>query len=160
MSFVVDDVRPGKVVMLVQVLGCETMAKYDLTPLRTGYYRADDERCDATVSNEFAAAAFRFGHTLIRSEFPRMDDFFHNFSRPVMLRESFMNTSSLYDSSQVEHISVRLRLRTSPCLSQGGVDTLMIGLVGAAAETFDRHITSGVRDHLFERPRKHSAPPS
>lgn len=59
---------------LPKILGMEVMEKNGLLLERHGYYKGYDPYCDATVSNEFATAAFRFGHTLIRSVFPRMNN--------------------------------------------------------------------------------------
>ncbi|KAJ1359378.1 hypothetical protein KIN20_018088 [Parelaphostrongylus tenuis] len=68
------------------VLGCEAMAKYDLMPKKSGYYHGYDEHCDPAISQEMSTAAFRFGHTLIRAKFPRMNDAFQNMSDPVDLK--------------------------------------------------------------------------
>jgi peroxidase len=42
------------------------MEAYGILPLTTGYATDYDARIDPSVSNAFAAAAFRMGHTLIQ----------------------------------------------------------------------------------------------
>ncbi|KAH7729318.1 Protein C46A5.4 [Aphelenchoides avenae] len=81
------------------VLGCEVMARYDLTPRKTGYYDGYDGRCDASISQELATAAFRFGHTLIRNSFPRMSSEYGKYAAPVELEKNFNNASSVYDEA-------------------------------------------------------------
>jgi peroxidase len=51
---------------LPRTLGQSVAEAAGLRLLKTGYYKGYDAKCDATVANEFAAAAFRFGHTLVR----------------------------------------------------------------------------------------------
>lgn len=41
------------------------MTHLDLNPQPSGYFHGYNESVDASVANSFAAAAFRFGHTLL-----------------------------------------------------------------------------------------------
>ncbi|KIH65900.1 animal hem peroxidase [Ancylostoma duodenale] len=116
------------------VLGCEAMSKYDLMPKKSGYFTGYDPHCDPSISQEMSTAAFRFGHTLIRAKFPRMNDIFKNMTDAVELKDHFGNPSPLYDQ-QVGHM-----------------ESMLMGLVGAESMAFDRHITDAVRNHLFAKP--------
>ncbi|CAI4231916.1 unnamed protein product [Auanema sp. JU1783] len=116
------------------VLGCSTMEKYDLRPLANGYYAGYDESCDATMSQEMSTSAFRFGHTLIRAEFPRMNDQFRNVTSSVILKDHFSNPSPLYDQRE------------------GHLESILMGLLGAESMAFDRHVIDALRNHLFAKP--------
>ncbi|EEC08359.1 hypothetical protein IscW_ISCW006863, partial [Ixodes scapularis] len=50
------------------IMGPAEMARYQLVLLRTGFTRYNDS-VEATMMNEFAAAGFRLGHTLIDGSF-------------------------------------------------------------------------------------------
>ncbi|CAJ0579757.1 unnamed protein product, partial [Mesorhabditis spiculigera] len=116
------------------VLGCETMARYDLMPKKNGYYTEYDPHCDASITQEMSTSAFRFGHTLIRAMFPRMNAAFGNETEPVVLKDHFANPLPLYNKTV------------------GHMESLLMGLVGAHSMAFDRHITDAVRNHLFAKP--------
>lgn len=116
------------------VLGCETMAKHGLMPRKSGYEENYDDSCDPSISQEMSTAAFRFGHTLIRSHFPRMNELYNNMSDPVAIKDHFSNPTPLYDQNV------------------GHLESLLMGLLGAESMAFDRHITDSVRNHLFAKP--------
>uniref|UniRef100_A0A914BYC7 Peroxidase n=1 Tax=Acrobeloides nanus TaxID=290746 RepID=A0A914BYC7_9BILA len=116
------------------VIGCEAMARYDLTPKKVGYYEGYDDHCDASISQELATAAMRFGHTLIRNHFPRMDGGYNHSAEPVDLQVNFNNATSLYDAKH------------------GHMESILMGLLGAAGMDYDRLIVDAVRNHLFQKP--------
>lgn len=87
--------------------------------------------CDGTVVNEFSAAAFRFGHSLLRPVFRRVDANYKEKLPPVRLRDHFFKPAILYQENMVED--------------------LMLGLLDTPMETLDNFITGEVTNHLFER---------
>ena len=61
-----------------RVLGWNAINLYELGLQSDGYYERYDDRCNPTILNEFATAAFRFGHSLLKPSFKRMDDRYVN----------------------------------------------------------------------------------
>ena len=54
-----------------------------------------DGNCNPGILNEFATAAFRFGHSLIRRSLRRMDTSFSESHGGVELRNTFFNPDML-----------------------------------------------------------------
>nr|CAD7448788.1 unnamed protein product [Timema bartmani] len=103
---------------------------YNETNIVHAGYDAD---CDATLVNEFAAAAFRFGHSLLRPGLARMGPDYTEKQPQVRLRDTFFNPEVLYQGNMVEE--------------------LIRGLAATPMETLDEFITTEVTNHLFENTR-------
>ncbi|XP_048515872.1 uncharacterized protein LOC105686151 [Athalia rosae] len=118
---------------LPRILGWNAVSLYGLKLLPQGYYKEYSPTCNPSVLNEFAAAAFRIGHSLLRPHLPRMDQNFQNIDPPILLRDGFFNPDMLYEV--------------------GMIDEMLRGLVSTPMETLDQFITGEVTNHLFENRR-------
>ncbi|KFM70982.1 Peroxidasin-like protein, partial [Stegodyphus mimosarum] len=114
-----------------RILGKSFANKYDLRPQVEGYYKGYDPTCDPTAFNEFAAAAFRFGHSLLKPAFDRLDRGYRVLSEPLHLRKSFFNSDMLF--------------------TPNAIDSILRGLATSSMENLDFAITEEVTNHLFEK---------
>lgn len=55
------------------ILGREVVKLFDLELMPSGYYERYSSKVNPTVANAFAAAAFRFGHSLVQNSYTRCD---------------------------------------------------------------------------------------
>ena len=113
-----------------RVLGWNAVNLYELNLLPEGYYQGYDETCNPTILNEFATAAFRFGHSLLKPNFKRMGDDFSERGTDLKLSDMFFNPDKLYEP--------------------GMLDDLIRGVSTTSMETLDQFITHEVTNHLFE----------
>ena len=115
---------------LPRVLGWNAVNLYELNLLPEGYYRGYDESCNPTILNEFASAAFRFGHSLLKPNFKRMGgDFAEN--GELKLSDMFFDADKL--------------------IEPGMLDELIRGVSTTSMETLDQFVTHEVTNHLFEK---------
>ncbi|XP_028395858.1 uncharacterized protein LOC114519877 [Dendronephthya gigantea] len=102
----------------------------DALPAYTGH----DDSVKPDISNAFASAAYRFGHSTIRSRFELLDKYFEPILPAVKLRFLFFNNTIT---------------RTL------GIEPILLGLVGNGSEKVDVHLTPEITEHLFERGNEH-----
>ncbi|KAM7360097.1 uncharacterized protein ACRADG_003298 [Cochliomyia hominivorax] len=113
------------------VLGREVMKLFDLELLSTGYYEGYDPKVNPTVANAFAAAAFRFGHSLIQNSYMRCDRFHNIINNNVSLHEEFQR---------------------GDIGSVGSLHRLLRGMANQRALKRDEFITPELTNHLFQTP--------
>ena len=87
-----------------------------------GSYSGYDSSIKPTLTNEFAVAAFRFGHSLLSDKFSRLDSDNNPLPiGPLGLREAFFNTDQYFIS--------------------GGTDPLLRGLLDDKSRAVDEFVT-------------------
>ena len=105
------------------------MNLYGLNLLNEGYFEGYDPNCNAGIFNEFSTAAYRFGHSLVRPFFPRVDTSFAE-KQPILMRQSFFNSEMLMEFQ--------------------AIDEVMRGMFISPMEGLDQFITGEITNHLFE----------
>lgn len=97
------------------------------------YWHGYDPSVTTSVSNSFAAAAFRQGHTFIQSTVERYNKF-HEFIGSEKLRHLFKQPFLLYQP--------------------GALDELTSGLINQPAQSYDPFISAEIAGHLFQPPER------
>ena len=119
----------------IPILLGKTIAKeFGLTPGKgKSQFSFYDSSIDPRVANEWAAAAGRFGHSMIRGQYSRLDkDYTPTGLNSMYLRNSYFRANSLYDQCQ------------------GGMEAVVRGLLKDPIMKVDRFFTSDITQHLFE----------
>ncbi|XP_032786422.2 peroxidase [Daphnia magna] len=111
------------------VIGVPKMQELGLLPLQHGFSDDYDDSINPTILNEFGAAAFRFGHTLIQG---KQDLINHRRKKEahILLREHFFKSQVIY--------------------TPGNLDKFLIGLATQPGQDFDNYFTEEITNHLFE----------
>ncbi|XP_066248705.1 peroxidase [Euwallacea similis] len=103
---------------------------HDLLPYSNDYFRKYNESLDASIANEFAAAAFRFAHTLI----PGLVKFLaedHSSVQFVQMRKMLFDPFKLYQ--------------------EGQLDGFLKGAINTSIEASDTYFSDEIKAHLFQR---------
>lgn len=113
--------------LLPLVVGPQAVTDYQLGLLTDGYFKGYDASIDARIPNEFAAAAFRFGHTLLQERLLRIN-----------------NQGSADDSLWLSQTF------NSPVFMYGsGPDVFIRGLPREQSQAFDWFFTKQITRSLF-----------
>ncbi|XP_037084823.1 peroxidase-like [Pollicipes pollicipes] len=108
------------------IVGFDYARNHNLLPLTSGFSTSYDINVDPSASNEFATAAFRFGHSMLR-------DMYHLINANGDIVQSINLTRTFFNPTVVGQRFVE-HART---------------LVATRPETFDANIISSVHEQLF-----------
>ncbi|XP_055697099.1 chorion peroxidase-like [Phlebotomus papatasi] len=113
------------------VLGRVVCQIFGLNLQENGYYKGYNENTNPTTANSYAAAAFRFGHSLIQDTIMRADR--HNFFLP--------NNVSLHEEDQRGDIG-----------GPGSLPRIIRGNIKQRSMKVDEFVTPELTNHLFQNP--------
>lgn len=94
-------------------------------------YRGYNAQVNPGISNEFATAAFRFGHSTLDDQVEFLDNQGNEVHDPLSLRDAFFNTGVVQDV---------------------GIDPVLKALASDVAERIDTRVIDDVRNFLFGPP--------
>jgi peroxidase len=132
----VDDEETYQFARMIVAAEIQAITYREFLPVLIGNalpaYRGYDATVNTGVSNEFATAAYRLGHTLLSPQILlRNADGSDVAGTPLALRNAFFNL---------------------PVYASNGIDPILRGLVSQRAQELDEWLVDDVRDFLFGAP--------
>ncbi|CAI2355902.1 unnamed protein product [Caenorhabditis sp. 36 PRJEB53466] len=118
---------------LPKLLTDKYLTDFNLKPLQpgSGPFTGYNTSMDASLSGEFAASAFRFGHSQSRQDFARQDATNKSLGA-YDLGYNIFYSDQMYNTNA------------------GGWQTVLMGLIKTAAMQVDRYFSFPIRNQLFE----------
>jgi len=110
------------------IIGNTFMKSYGLFPLSSGYSFDYADNFDTRINNEFATAAFRFGHSMIPRTFTARTK--GRSDQTLNLREIFFKPQAM--------------------ATPGFLDGMVKGMTEQGSALWDNSFIPDIRDHLFE----------
>jgi hypothetical protein len=101
LSAIMQQITYGE--FIPRIIGRDYTNRFGLTLLPNGYFDGYDQQCSGTIFNEFAAAVFRLGHSLLKPAFERLDKNYRPVNEPLKLRTAFFNSDMLYSRMNYLH---------------------------------------------------------
>ena len=113
------------------VIGNNLMTSYGLLPLTSGFSKDYMDNFDPRITNEFAAAAFRFGHSMVPASYSSLPPPGRaGGSRRIKLADIFFKPTVMKEA--------------------GFLDSLVRGMSQQASASFDNSFVEDLRNNLFE----------
>jgi peroxidase len=96
------------------ILGSRVLEVFELKLLPRGYYSGYNESVNPTIANSFASAAFRFGHSLVKSSIDRCNREFRKVPFHVDLHKEINNPTIFIILDQLTGYCLSSLARSSP----------------------------------------------
>ncbi|KAL3886199.1 hypothetical protein ACJMK2_026208 [Sinanodonta woodiana] len=110
---------------LPEILGSAIMYSYDLYPRSYGNIHGYQSNTNPSIRNEFATAAFRFGHSMVHDSLKYRGS-------SLLFKDLFNNPTTLYHAN-------------------GGIDGIIKGLLDWQSQKVDERLSQQITRNLFER---------
>ena len=134
---------------LPSLLGRSTMEDYGLTPQTNGYSSSYDEKANPSITNEFATAAFRMGHSLIQGAMKYAVNCPFNY---FFILNNCSLCSLVEEDGKVRVELMRNWFNNPSLLRQAGkLDAVLRGMIDQWPQKVDEWVTEDVTNHLFQR---------
>jgi len=110
------------------IIGNTFMKSYGLFPRESGFSTDYSDSFDPRINNEFAGAAFRFGHSMVPGKFSSKSR--GRSETPLQLSQTFFKPADMKKT--------------------GFMDGLVRGMAEQGSKLWDNSFVEDIRDHLFE----------
>ena len=134
---------------LPNILGAETVKQYNLGIDQASTYNPDT---DPSITNAFATAAYRFGHSMIRNIVKLIDIVTAAVStyRQDIENGIFLTTAMAYTHNYELMYLYRLKDNFfDSSVYEAQMEAIIGGMMGQMAEQFDVNVVSDVTESLF-----------